>query len=534
MSLSPRVTRFAGAALLLSVSAALVWGRDKGRISADKLLQDVRYLASPALGGRGSGSPGLTKAAEYIAGQFSRAGLKPMGANGGYFQSFPIATEARVSGPNTLTWTVSGGGGGEPHAVAEGDLEPAAFSASGTVRGRVVFAGYGATACEYGYDDYAGVDVRGKIVVILRHEPQEYENSRAFEGRIYSEHSQIFRKLLTAKQRGAAAVLLVNDTVNHSGPDVPEKLTSLPSPGGAGIPFAGLRASVLEQWFREAGKDFAATQARIDKTLEPQSFEFSADIQLELQISVQAETRMISNVVGYLPGETDEYLIIGAHYDHLGTGQQYSLASNQTGTVHPGADDNASGSAAVLALARHFSSLPKMRRGILFVTFAGEEIGLLGSTWITQHPVMPIRNATAMINMDMIGRMRDHSLIVGGVTSGEGMRARVEAVAKHFPFELQMGGQAVYGSSDHTAFTSHQIPVLFFFTGLHADYHRPSDTPDKIDSRNTALIADLVAGVATSLATTPDRPAFHIPEGMKRCGEQKFSLARPQRADKVW
>ncbi|MBC8165105.1 MAG: M28 family peptidase, partial [Bryobacteraceae bacterium] len=299
-----------------------------------------------------------------------------------------------------------------------------------------------------------------------------------------------------------------------------EKLTSFASPGGAEIPFIGVRASVAEEWFKRVGKNLADIQGEIDRKLEPASFAFAEDLTIAIKTNVQSMSKPVANVVGFLPGTTSEYVVIGAHYDHLGTGEQYSLAPDMAGSVHPGADDNASGTAAVMALARWFGTQPKQRRGLIFVAFAGEEIGLLGSTWFTHSGIVPLNDVVGMINMDMVGRMRDHSLIVGGTSTGEGLRERVLSAAKRFPFEVQTGSQAVYGSSDHTSFTSHGIPALFFFTGLHADYHRPSDTAEKINARDTALIAELVANVASSLAQSPDRPAFRSPGRKNACPEQ--------------
>jgi Zn-dependent M28 family amino/carboxypeptidase len=334
--------------------------------------------------------------------------------------------------------------------------------------------------------------------------------------------------VLTAKAHGAAAVLIVNDTATHSGPDNLEKLSALPSPGSAGLPFAGIRSGIVEEWFQLAGRDFADTQADIDRRLEPVSFDVPG-VEVEIHTEVVNEQRMVSNVVGYIPGTTSEYVIVGAHYDHLGNGEQFSLSGDNAGAMHPGADDNASGTAAVMAIARWFGSQRPMRRGVLLVTFAGEEVGLLGSTWFTQSPPLPLRDAVAMINMDMIGRMREKSLIVGGVDSGTGLRPKVEAAAKGYPFELQTGSQAVYGSSDHTSFTSHGIPALFFFTGLHADYHRPGDTVDKIDRRNTPLIADLVADIAAAIADAPDRPVFRGRSDAKTCPDENNPHTRSAR-----
>jgi Zn-dependent M28 family amino/carboxypeptidase len=237
-------------------------------------------------------------------------------------------------------------------------------------------------------------------------------------------------------------------------------------------------------------------------------------------MDVVSDQRKIANVVGYVRGTTSEYVIVGAHYDHLGYGEQFSLAPDHNGALHPGADDNASGTAAVLALSRWFGSQPPMRRGVVFVTFAGEEVGLLGSTWFTHAPPLPLSDAVAMLNMDMIGRMKEKSLTIGGLDTAAGLRARVEALARGYPFDLQTGTQAVYGSSDHTAFLARSIPSLFFFTGLHADYHRPGDTADKIDKRNTPLIADFVAEITTALADATTRPVFRRQSQSGTCSEQ--------------
>jgi Zn-dependent M28 family amino/carboxypeptidase len=232
------------------------------------------------------------------------------------------------------------------------------------------------------------------------------------------------------------------------------------------------------------------------------------DIRLRLRTAVTNTQLPVFNVAGYLPGTTDEYVVIGAHYDHLGLGEQYSLAQEKTGTVHPGADDNASGTAGMLAIARWLAAQPTMRRGVLFLAFSGEEIGLLGSTHYTAHPLLPIERAVAMLNMDMIGRMRDRKLTVGGASSGAGLRVMLEHLGERFSLDLQMGEDAVYGSSDHTAFKARSIPVLFFFTGLHGDYHRPTDTADKVDVKAAARVAEFAGAVALNLAQRSERLAF--------------------------
>jgi hypothetical protein len=213
-------------------------------------------------------------------------------------------------------------------------------------------------------------------------------------------------------------------------------------------------------------------------------------------------------VVAYIPGATDEYVIIGAHYDHLGLGGQYSLAPSMTGTVHPGADDNASGTAGVLELARAYAKEPPRKRGILFLNFAGEEQGLLGSAYYAEHPLLPLAKAVAMINLDMIGRMRENKLYLGGAASGTTLKDTIEKLLPQYDLKVDYSGGPSEGSSDHTSFTAHQVPALFFFSGLHGDYHKPSDTWDKIDAPAAAKLLALVSGVADSLREAPGRPDF--------------------------
>src|SRR6202044_2619388 len=214
------------------------------------------------------------------------------------------------------------------------------------------------------------------------------------------------------------------------------------------------------------------------------------------------------NVAGYLPGLTDEYIGIGAHYDHLGLGEQFSMAPSLAGTIHPGADDNASGTAGVIELARWFSAQPKQKRGILFLTFAGEELGLLGSSYFVNHPALALDKDVAMINMDMIGRVRDGKIFIGGVGTGTTLKKLLEEVTPKYGLHIDYS-EAGYGSSDHTSFTAKQVPVLCFFSGLHADYHKPSDTWDKIDAPDAVKLLHLIADTSQQIIEDPTRPDFH-------------------------
>jgi hypothetical protein len=487
------------ACLVFSVQSLTASGDIDGR----RYIADIKYLTSRNLKGRASGSPELDKAARFIAKEFRKAGLKP-GNGDSYLQPFAVSVESTLGSANRASYTLSGT---RTDLKLGEQFTPFGFSASATVQGPVVFAGYGITAPEYDYDDYAGIDVRGKIVLLLRHEPQEFDSASVFEGRVYSEHSQLFSKALNARAHGAIAILYVNDTANH-GSDPLEKFISLPGPADPGVPFLQIASEHVDKWFAAAGRNFRTLQEDIDHTLKPQSFALPADLQVDIQTDVRHTSRDVFNVVAYLPGTTPGHIVIGAHYDHLGAGEQYSLAPEKVGTIHPGADDNASGVAGVLAMARYFASHPKPVRGILFIAFAGEELGLLGSTHYVNHPLLPIDQASLMINMDMIGRIKDKKVMVGGAPAGSGVRAVLDTLGPKYDLDLDLTDATVYGSSDHTSFKARRVPTLFFFTGLHADYHRPTDTWEKIEVQSTVRLLKLIADLAIVVATPSGKPQF--------------------------
>jgi peptidase M28-like protein/PA domain-containing protein len=495
--------QFALGALLVCSAAA---GQELG-FDADRYLGYVKHLSSDEMKGRGTAAPELEAAAEYIAEQFKSFGLKA--PDGSYYQRFQVATKAKLGRGNRLEYTLDG----EEHSLKlRREYLPMKLSGRGRVRGSVVFAGYGISAAEYGYDDYAGLDARGKIVMILRHEPQEYDRKSIFAGRVYTEHSQLFSKVLNAHEHGAKAVLLVNDSEQHGGSsgDLTD-FDEYPGAVGAGIPFVHLDADVATKWFKAAGKDYTKTQRTVNEELRPVSFEFPPTLSVTIRSDVQRQLRTVRNVMAYLPGTTDEYVVIGAHYDHIGHGEQYSMAPNSSGTLHPGADDNASGTGGLIELARWFSSQPQLRRGVLFLAFSAEELGLVGSGHYVRHPMLPIADAVAMVNLDMIGRMRDQKVYVGGVQTGTGFQEILEQSLAGRNIEIDVSETVGYGSSDHTSFSAREVPALFFFSGLHGDYHRPGDTWDKIKPQETVQLLSYIASVVNTLASNEQRPAFVRP-----------------------
>ncbi len=494
-------------AAALGASAVLLWGASTAASSFDagRYLAHVKYLASPELKGRGTGTPELEKAGQYIVEQFERFGLRPLDSKG-YLQGFQVTTNAHLGPGNRLVETLPSG---TKTLEAGGDFIPFNFSLNGEAHGGIVFAGYGITAPEYKYDDYTGIDAKDKFVLILRHEPQEADEKSAFAGKNFTTHAQFASKATNAKLHGARGVILVNDTPAHpKDEDRFEKLQNTHGVDNAGIFFVQVRFTEAERLVQSAGKDLKQIAATIDKDMKPQSFALPEGVKADVRIDIERDLATVHNIAGYLPGRTDEYIVIGAHYDHLGLGGSNSLAPDQTGTVHPGADDNASGTAGMLELARYFGSQPKHERGILFLAFTGEELGLLGSNFYTGHPELPLNKAVAMINLDMIGRMVDSKVHVSGTGTGTTLEQLLNEVSPKYDFKLVTAEKGGYGPSDHMSFTLKGVPVLFFFTALHKDYHRPSDTWDKIDAPDAVKLLGMVSEIATRLADDPARPQY--------------------------
>ncbi len=489
------------------VIAALFAGLSlAGQIDANRYRETVKTLSAADMKGRGTGSPELEKAARYIAGQFEKAGIPPA-AGASYFQRFTVTTNAKPGEKNSLLWT---NGETKTNLAPLTEFIPFNFSGNGSHEGQVVFAGYGITAPEYNYDDYAGLDVKDKIVVLVRHEPQEFDEKSVFAGKAYTRHAQLDSKAVNAKFHGAKAVLYVNDLVNHPvDPDELDKFSRVVGPGFTAIPFVQVRVAAAEKLLATAGVDLKAWIAETDKELKPKPVALPAAVRVSLVTDVEREQKEVPNVCAYLKGETDEYVIIGAHYDHLGMGEFSSMAPSLAGKeIHHGADDNASGTAGLIELAQYFKDRGKLKRGILFLAFAGEELGLLGSAHYANNALLPVEKAVAMLNMDMIGRIKDNKVFVGGSGTGSSLKAILEETQGKYPLKLDLSEQGGYGSSDHSSFTTKQIPVLFFFSGLHTDYHKPSDTWDKIDHTSAAVLLNLVADISVKLAQAGERPQF--------------------------
>jgi hypothetical protein len=499
-------TRLRFQRILFVFAAALFLAASTPVQQADpaRYLNDIKSLAAPEMEGRGAGTKGLTRAEHLIEKRYKELGLDPAGVRG-YAQPFPVVTGARLKSGNHL---VVQSANSRNDLKIDRDFVPFSFSASGQAAAPLVFAGYGATANEFHYDDYAGLDVKDKIVVVLRYEPSGFAEKGGNHG--LTQHSQVITKAINARNHGAKAVVVLNGKPGDGEDDLLTRFGSVSGPENVGIVMVQVKNAVAESWFQSAGKSLKDIQEQINSATKPASFAFPDTLHLSLQIDIETTRATVNNVLAWLPGQTDEYVVIGAHYDHLGRGNFDSLAPAQIGQIHPGADDNASGTAGVLELARLLApQRGQLKRSILFMNFAGEELGLLGSAAWVKDPTRPLVKAVAMLNMDMIGRIKGDKVYIGGVGTGSTFKALLEQAQKDTPFKIEYSAGG-YSSSDHTSFMTKKIPVLFFFSGLHSDYHKPSDTWDKINPPSAARLLDMVGRIAVQLANAPEAPAFQV------------------------
>jgi hypothetical protein len=451
----------------------------------DRLQKDIKHLSSDALEGRRTGSKGATEAARYVAAEFSRLKLKSLTA--GYRQKFPYVSGVTLGKTNNLTF-------GRDKLEPVVDWLPLGFSSSAKAGGALVFVGYGITASELNHDDYANANATGKIVIALQGTPDganPHGRFARFEG--------VRWKAVAARNAGAKALIVIARETNFKD----DRLTKLAYDNMAGD--AGLPVVIMS---RQAADRLLALSGSSLSQLEQAPTARSLNGEISLTTDVIRNEVAAYNVIGMLEGSDPllkkDVIIIGAHYDHLGRGGDGSLAPS-IGEIHHGADDNASGTAGVLELARLFTT-QKPKRTILFMAFGGEEEGLLGSNYYVNHPLLPLANTVAMINMDMIGRMKDRRLVIGGVGTAKEWRDIMAADAeKSFQLTLNEDG---FGPSDHSSFYAKQIPVLFFWTGTHNDYHKPSDTFEKINYDDEALILKMVARIVNQLDTADKRLTY--------------------------
>jgi hypothetical protein len=501
---------------------------DTGKLPAvieaeSRLLEDLQYLASDELQGRAAETPGLKLGAEFIAKRYKTLGLRTDLFDGQPFQEFSLngAPDLRDPANNRLSIVQPNG---EVTELKLGEqFRSLSIGNSAPFEGGIVFTGYGISADEENlkYDDFAGVDVAGKVVIVIRKEPQQNDAKSPFDGTSPSRYAVFTAKQINAAKHGVAAMIMINDAVSdESSPDI-----VLPV-AGAGtaltkdqVPTIFVQRSIVKQWLEAAGMSLEKIEAEIDEDLKPRSAPLTGWKAIG-QTDVGAKKLPSMNVVGVLPGAgelANEYVVLGAHFDHVGLGGVGSLAPG-TFEVHNGADDNGSGTVALLECARRLSQLAAAdpntpRRTFVFIAFSGEELGLLGSDYYVKHPRFELEKTVAMLNMDMVGRLTNNELTVYGTGTATEFDAMVENSNRSLAFILQKLPEGM-GPSDHQNFFLKSIPVLHFFTGLHDDYHRPSDDFGKINLNGIVRVTDMVTELASGIATNPAKPTFVKVRGM--------------------
>ncbi|MCF6149796.1 MAG: M28 family peptidase [Candidatus Kuenenia sp.] len=485
-------------------------------IKEEDLHAIVAYLASDELEGRLTGTMGSKMASEYIAHCLEKNGLLPFGNSGSYFQEFPFTSGVEIvkkansfSITNNSKITLL-----EP----EEDFRPLAFTANGVVEGGLVFAGYGISmpgGNGAGYDSYAGIDVKDKVVLVLNYIPEKVEMKRRQN---LNRYSSLRYKAMVAREHGAKALLVVT---GPNSPNAGELLTLSYDKASAdsGIIAASISGEVVKTLFSSVGKDLATVQSELDieKTDTQTVFDFPG-IKVNISTAVQREKSVDRNVIAYLPPATGnkddcEYIVVGAHLDHIGHGGAESLGrKGEEGMIHNGADDNASGVSVVLELAADMADMYKNKpqdkqRGIVFTLWSGEEMGLLGSSHFIKNPTFPLKNIIAYVNFDMVGRLKDNKLIIQGTDSSKSWPRLFEKRNIMAGFNLLLQHDP-YLPTDATSFYPEGIPIMNFFTGSHEDYNRPTDDTETLNYEGMVRIARFAKNIISDVIKNPERPDY--------------------------
>ena len=472
-------------------------GHEKSVISSSELARHIQYLASDELAGRLAGTAGAEKAAAYISREFEKQGLAPANGKTSSLQPFTFVAGIELGTNNGLTVAAES-------LELKKDFMPTSFSLTGNFQGTATFAGHGISAPALNYDDYQNLDVKDRFVFVLRYGP-EGNNPH---GQFQRQHALRY-KALTAREKGARGIVFIDDEEQFSKSTL-SRLRYDAEFADSGIAALAISLPKAREIFSRSGLDLDALQKEIAKSKKPVVRDLQP-IQLAFHCELRKVVRNTANVVGILEGSDralkNEAILIGAHYDHIGLGELGSLAEGRGQQIHNGADDNASGTAGMLELARVLASQrATLQRSLVFAGFSAEEEGLLGSKHYVATPAFPLDKTVAMINMDMIGRMKDNRVIVGGSGSSPLWKDLLPRL-KPNGLELKFQDDG-YGPSDHASFYAKDIPVLFFFTGVHQDYHRPSDDPDKINLAGANQVLELVLGTAQALSQQQLRPQF--------------------------
>jgi Zn-dependent M28 family amino/carboxypeptidase len=493
--------------------ALLVWTsapRLHGAQAASKTRAHVEALASPRLEGRLTGSAGEQLAGDYLVSELRKMGAKPLPGQADYRIAFDFTAGTRDGG-STVAITTRG----TPRVfAARTDVQALSFSDNGDVTGDVVFAGYGIVVPEgqeFAYDSYATLDVKDKVVLVLRYFPEDAEPKTKA---ILARYADFRYKALAARQRGARAMLMV------TGPRSPNAGETIPMSfdtaiAGSGIVAASVSATVADVLFAAVPNTTLESAQRALDDANPHATGVALpDVSVTVHADVVREKQTGHNVIGYLPATEQTatmarpWVALGAHYDHLGHGNNgNSLAGkDEAGQIHFGADDNASGAAAVLAAGATLTGRGR-HRNVVLAFWSGEELGLLGSAAFVAHPPIPLDQLAAYLNFDMVGRMQDNKLTIQAVGTSPSWGKIIEQANVLAGFDLQLQADP-YQPTDVASFNGASVPCLTFFTGVHADYHRPTDTPDKIDYEDLDRVADFAVAIISRVEDEQAAPAF--------------------------
>ena len=489
-------------------------------VSEDDIKRHVAFLASDELEGRRTGSKGIRMAAKYIREQLVASGLEPLGSDDdSYDHTFEFTGGVELVKPDNKM--ILRGHTGEDHSFdLDKDFRPLAFSANGQIEGEVVFAGYGLTKpgkLGVGYNSYGDLKVKDKIVMVLRYVPEEISVDRRQE---LNRYAGLRYKALIARNNGAKALLIV------TGPNSPNagelaKLNFDTSMAGAGIPVVSISGEMGNSLVQFYGKSLKELQTSLDKENPHAVHGLSLPgIVLSIKTNIKRIRKKDSNIIAMLPpnektqlGDSSEYVMLGAHYDHLGLGETGGFGiKGEEGLVHNGADDNASGVAALLEMANYLASRRKIhpeefKRGIIFSFWSGEELGLIGSARYAANPTVDLNQVIAYLNFDMVGRLRNNKLTLQGVGSSTRWKKLIERRNVLAGFDLTIQ-QDPYLPTDTTSFYPKGIPVLAWFTGSHKEYHRPADDPDTLNYEGIERITQFASNMVQDLVVEGERPDY--------------------------
>ncbi len=493
----------------------------------ERYSADLKYLSSDELKGRLPGSPEMKLAEQYIAKAFEEIGLKPGMPDGSYLQPFDVG-RTRTVVPGSTYLALSGPDGRSLTLEYGKEFTTQIGRTAFDLEGELVFVGYGISAEDLNFDEYGGLDVTDKIVVVIRREPSPSDKNTVFSTSEPSNFASIRSKCSNVRSRGAKAIILVNDSQTAPDEDRDELAAEdLFGTSTMNVPLVHVKRSVLDRVLETTpiqladGKKLsklADVEKSISESLEPRSQALTGWT-AKAKADFARKPVMTNNVIGVLEGEgplADETIVIGAHYDHLGLGAFGSRSPDAGKKIHNGADDNATGSVAVIELARRFATRPnKPSRRLVFICFSAEEMGLLGAQHYVANPIFPLENTVTMINYDMIGNLRDEQLTIYSTDSAPEFEPLVDRLNEEFNFKLNKPAGA-FGASDHFAFQQKNIPVMFFHTGLTATYHTPLDVFETIYLEGAVKIVDYSERLIDELLAMTKRPTFSSGGGRGR------------------